>query len=593
MKPIAMAVASRAAGLLDIFSEGPDTAMFHKTFANGWTDWDPLAGVFNYPPAAVALDSTTLDAFAIGTDYAMFHKSWSNGVWSPSQSTWESLGGVFDSPPAAVSWAANRIDVFGIGGNKEVFHKVFDGSQFSPTWESLGGEFVGGLAAVSWGLKRIDLFAVSTNQIMFHKFFDGTQWHPSQTGWESLGGLFTSPPAAAAWGPDRLDVFAVGTDFAMLHRAWDGTQWRAWDTLGGTFNSQPAVASWAVNRLDVFGLGTNNSIFHKFWDGAWQGTWENLGGAMGSAPAVVAWGPSRLDLFGVATNRTMLHKFFDGTQWSPSETGWDSFGGVFDNPPVPGPAAGPPFGLGSNSNYYLSSNCDPLLDVSVIIDVTEDIVCQSVSKSTLGFSFQLNAYSPQGDLCAYQQYTIALLNNEVTGGIDNWSLAGVQNNSDLFHDFPSLVSLPEAKLSAGFILKILLENDKTGNVIGVRWVVIDNLGNELVNQRESTFTAGGDAAQLAPIVAFELDFVGPNDGAQATLSSGAGTITYKASNVMTVTGDQAPCTPETLVTIETANTFYGFLPTGSSKSFTQSFRVNPGEPAIDKPGKHLPGLRRP
>lgn len=593
MKPIAMAVASRAAGLLDIFAEGPDTAMFHKTFANGWTDWEPLAGVFNYPPAVVTLDNLTLDVFAIGTDYAMFHKSWSNGVWSPSQSTWKSLGGVFDSPPAAVSWIANRIDVFGIGGNKKVFHKVFDGTQFSPTWESLGGEFVGGVAAVSWGPNRIDLFAVGTNQIMFHKWFDGTHWHPSQTGWESLGGLFASPPVAVAWEENRLDVFAVGTDFAMFHRAWDGTRWLSWDSLGGTFNSQPAVASWAVNRLDVFGVGTNNSIFHKFWDGHWLGTWENLGGEMGSAPAVVAWGPKRLDLFGVGTDRRMLHKFFDGTQWHPLQTGWQSFGVVSDKPPVPGPAGGPPFGLGSNSNYYLFSNCDPLRDVSVIIDVTEDIVCQSVSKSTLGFSFQLNAYSRLGDLCAYQQYTIALLNNEVTGGIDNWSLAGVPNDSDLFHDFPSLVSLPEAKLPAGFILKILLENDKAGNIIGVRWVVIDNLGHELVNQRESTFAAGGDPAQLAPIVAFELDFVGPNNGAQATLSSGAGTITYSASNMMTVTGDQTPCVKEFLVTIETANTFYGFLPTAASKSFTQSFRVHPHEPAINRPGKRRPETPRP
>jgi hypothetical protein len=57
MKPIAVAAASRAAGVLDIFAEGPDTAMFHKTFANGWTDWEPLAGVFNYPPAVVTLDN--------------------------------------------------------------------------------------------------------------------------------------------------------------------------------------------------------------------------------------------------------------------------------------------------------------------------------------------------------------------------------------------------------------------------------------------------------------------------------------------------------------------------------------------------------
>jgi hypothetical protein len=593
MKPIAVAAVSGKSGLLDIFAEGPDTAMFNKTFFNGWTGWEALAGVFNYPPVAVALDSTTVHLFGVGTDYAMFHKSRSNGVWSPSESTWDSLGGVFDSPPAAVSWAANRIDVFGIGGNKEVFHKFFDGTQFSASWESLGGEFVGGVAAVSWGPNRIDLFAVGTNNVMFHKFFDG-QWKPSQTGWESLGGEFSSPPTAVSWAANRLDIFAVGTDFGMFHKAFDNG-WlpspSGWDALGGTFNSQPAVASWAANRLDVFGLGTNNAIFHKFWDGKWQATWENLGGESGSAPAVVAWGPQRLDLFAVGTDRDMLHKFWDGTQWKPSESAWESLGGVFDHPPVPGPAAAPPFGLGSNSNYTLSSNCTPLLDVSVIIDVTEDIVCQSASGSQQGFGFQLNAYSPKGDACAYQQYVIALFGNELTGAIDNWPVD--VKSGDLFHSFPSLTSLPEAKLPAGFILKILLENDKTGNIIGVRWVVIDNLGHELVNQRESTFAAGGDPAQLAPIVAFEVDFVGPVNAETAVLSSGAGTITYKASNVLTVTSEKPACTDEMVVTLEKANTFYGFMPTGTSKTFTQSFSVNPGEPAINRPGKARPETPRP
>lgn len=566
MKPIAVAAASRGAGLIDVFTQGPDTAMFYQMFDTAWDpEWLALDGVFNYPPAAVALGPTRTDVFAIGTDYAMFHKFGESDNWTPSISTWESLGGVFDSPPAVVSTGPNLIDVFGIGGTKEVFQKSFDGR----------------------GPGRIDLFAVGTNQIMFHKFFDNGQWHPSQTGWESLGGSFTSPPAAVSWGPNRLDVFAVGTNLDILHRAFDTSGWRPWDTLGGTFNSQPAVVSWAANRLDVFGLGTNGSIFHKFWNAGWSSTWEDLGGKMGSAPAAVVWGPEQLHLFAVTTDRRLFHKEMNSAGWTPGETTWDSLGGVFVDPPAP-PLPGLVGGLGSNSNYNFTNNCGPLLGVSAIIDITEDIVCQSTmgQNSNLGFSFQLNAYSPPGSACAFQQYTISLLNNELTGGINNW--AADNNGSPLFGDFPGLVSMPEPKLPAGFILKILLENDDKGNVTGVRWIVIDNLGHELMNKQETTFMAGGNAAQLAPIIAFEVDFVGPNGGDSAVLTSGAGTITYKASSMMTPTGNQFPCGVPILGTAEMANTFYGFLPNISNTQFTQSFRVETDQPTINKPGKHLP-----
>src|ERR1700683_614701 len=44
----------------------------------------------------------------------------------------------------------------------------------------------------------------------------------------------------------------------------------------------------------------------------------------------------------------------------------------------------------SNVNYFIGGDCVPVLDLSVTIAVTQDIVAD------FGFSFQLNAYSPQG-----------------------------------------------------------------------------------------------------------------------------------------------------------------------------------------------------
>ena len=72
-----------------------------------------------------------------------------------------------------------------------------------------------------------------------------------------------------------------------------------------------------------------------------------------------------------------------------------------------------------------------------------------------------------------------------------------------------------------------------------------------------------------PIVAFQVDLVGRSAGDNAVTKSGAGTITYSSSDAMTVTSKR----PESKGshTAETANSVYGLLPNGPSKTFTQAF----------------------
>jgi hypothetical protein len=119
---------------------------------------------------------------------------------------------------------------------------------------------------------------------------------------------------------------------------------------------------------------------------------------------------------------------------------------------APVPAAG----LGSNSNYILASNCNPILDLSVTIDVTEDIVCKSSSGSTKGFGFQLNAYSPPDETSAWQQYVIALFGSELTGAVDNWPITG----NNIINDFFNITSVPKSQvLPAGYQLQIALRNE--------------------------------------------------------------------------------------------------------------------------------------
>jgi hypothetical protein len=260
--------------------------------------------------------------------------------------------------------------------------------------------------------------------------------------------------------------------------------------------------------------------------------------------------------------------------------------------PVPAPAPG----LGSNSNYYLYSYCKPLIDLTITITVTQDIVWQSASLAG-GFSFQLNAYSPKNKLSAWQQYVIVFIGStdvfgipsgKLIGAVDNWPVSG----DNIINDFFDLTAMPLFDMiPAGYRLKISLQNDATGNITGATYVVIDNQGRRLANVTKIlTSISGVTSADLAPIIAFELNLVGPVNGESTVLSSGAGTIMYTSSSKLTVLNYEPSCAESGYVTAETANSFYGVLSATPSTIFTQSFHVSTERPMLRKAGKLRPGL---
>ena len=138
------------------------------------------------------------------------------------------------------------------------------------------------------------------------------------------------------------------------------------------------------------------------------------------------------------------------------------------------PPQGP--GLGSNCNYFLNSNLNPLLDVTVTITLSEDMVCKSVinpPQDTPGFSFQLNAYSPVGEAIQWQQYVFTLQGPNLYPGIQNWDNVALNEPtiywpakgapswwlSSPFMRSLGEVSVPKAgQLPKGYQLKIALKN---------------------------------------------------------------------------------------------------------------------------------------
>jgi virginiamycin B lyase len=250
---------------------------------------------------------------------------------------------------------------------------------------------------------------------------------------------------------------------------------------------------------------------------------------------------------------------------------------------------GPGSGLGSYANYILcvagetgaSTSCKSLLGVEVTIKVTEALAAGSI-----GFSFQLNANS-QGKLkdgsapqVVWQQYNIVVVAGQIEFGINNWTTAGLLINPVGTPPLP-LPTNPVPTIPKGYTLAIALETGGDDSVNGVTFTVVDNNGKK-TTQPIVPFTlpsgAPVTAADLAPIVAFELNIVGPGNGHCAEFTTGAGTITYSATTPLTPLNQIPPCAAlgdNAETTGETSNSVYGSLPSAQSNTFTQCFGVNP------------------
>jgi hypothetical protein len=360
----------------------------------------------------------------------------------------------------------------------------------------------------------------------------------------------------------------------------------------------------AGNQTDVF-VVDNSGQLNVFWvngQGAWQGPQRigNSGVFPPAAPIAVSQqfgADNQTDVFLVDYGGNINVCWVNGTgPWQGPQ--------LLDTPS--------PGSYGRNGNYVLTNlpdegnnkKCNTILNLQVTIQVTEDIVCASATGATgpagqppppniLSFGFQLNCYSPANYASAWQQYVVALWGNQLTAMIDNWPISG----PNLINAPWSIATLPN-KLPAGYVIQITLLNDSAGNVSGVNFAAFDNVGNTLYNQPTTLASVGAQTPQqIAPIVAFELDLVGPVNSESAVLSSGAGNIIYQSGSALTPLSFVPLCaevfnqaTGEATVTAETANSIYGPLPSDPAKSFSQTFTVSTKKPQIRRTGKVVHSL---
>ena len=127
-------------------------------------------------------------------------------------------------------------------------------------------------------------------------------------------------------------------------------------------------------------------------------------------------------------------------------------------------------------------------------------------------------------------------------------------------------------------------------VTSATYIVLDNTGKAIGNQTMTLLSLSGvNSNDVAPIVAFQVDFVDYLNGGTTVLSSGAGTITYTASNPLTALSAPPACVDWNYITVEKANSSYGILPSNPSGILTQSFQKSAGivAGAPPKPGTVL------
>lgn len=208
-------------------------------------------------------------------------------------------------------------------------------------------------------------------------------------------------------------------------------------------------------------------------------------------------------------------------------------------------------GLSSNFNYVLADGGNNITGLSVTINIDNDLVSPTTDQ---GFSFQLNCESPASPdgsgIPTWQQFIFDNHPDDVNifGWINLWEW----NSTGWVETYASGTNgsfvLPAANtIKAGSVLTIAPVFNGNHEIISCNFRYTDPAGNTASKSAPVTGT------KLAPIKSVTLNIGGWGDGANATFTSGQGTITYSASNPLTA---QA-----TLVeTAETSNMVYEPLP---------------------------------
>jgi hypothetical protein len=239
----------------------------------------------------------------------------------------------------------------------------------------------------------------------------------------------------------------------------------------------------------------------------------------------------------------------------------------------------------SNNNAVLIDGCNNLHNLSVLLEVVEDIATTDGN----GWTFQLNCYPPAGEYCQtsqlnFLQYIVYVQGGNLAYEIQYWANGAStwpsgytpQPNTTPWlpcwaNDYflsPPFASISGDTLPRQSTLQIKLGTNDAGGVTKVKFTYTDPNGND--------HSVEFDPPAVHPVVACELNFVGPGNFANANftqgLTSSRGIIYYSVSSGQLSVqngGPGAACGEAGLVTGETSNMTYSDISGAPASTVTQ------------------------
>ncbi|MGB9371314.1 MAG: hypothetical protein WCB79_05220 [Halobacteriota archaeon] len=218
------AATSRNNGGMTVFVRGNDSAVWYRDYVRGfwgtwtWGKWTSIGGQIpaGTGPAACSWGTSRLDVFVQGTDAALWHKSYNGTSWSG----WESLGGNLTSSPAATSNTTNNIQVFARGTDGAVWQKTYNNG-WSDDWQSLGGQVAAGTGP-----------AVSQDLWVIVQGTDHQLWQKVAGGYEAAWRAPGSPPETLATASPAATLNVEDHTVVVVTTTSGSVWWASHDVAG-------------------------------------------------------------------------------------------------------------------------------------------------------------------------------------------------------------------------------------------------------------------------------------------------------------------------------------------------------------------------